>query len=381
VFRPSKPTRFLTALSLALLAGAQVACNHDDNKESGGGAPPPPPPPSSAAAKVNACAGGGGEVKDPVSAGFFPRQVAGYCIDPNGDVTTYGDQGKLKLENVCDLFDGECEVYFKSGLKREVALRYVDGQGSTNAVVVRLGQYADAPGAYAFFTLRVVAEGDPKNASVKPLAGAGGAAAIGRSIAYMWKGPYLVELIFETEDTKASADQIEAWSRDAFTGIARAIGEKLPGAADLPPAAKILPSEHLIPLGISFYAKDVPGFAGAGQGAVGYYADGDKRYRLVSFVRADADAAKDAMKSIRIQPGAVPVKDLGDEASLVVVQESKDQPKAEYVFARQGANVLGVGDEPLALVATQPLDKQTSRLVKDEKMAKLKAWLDKTPKK
>jgi hypothetical protein len=356
-------------LTFAFVALTALGCNKEEKKV--GGDQPPPPPTSSASPTAGGgpCANGGGENKDPVSSAYFPRKSGAYCLDPEGEVKTYGEKGKLSMDEVCTkAFDGECEVYKRFGLKRVVTLRYVDGSGAPSSVEVVLSQFPDAGGAYGMFTKRVVADGDPANASTKPFP-AGAAAAMGKSNAYVWKGPYLAELTFVTEDTKATADQIAAWSKTSIGSIAKEIGDKLPGPADQLPPVKALPQTNLIPLGVSFQPKDALGVTGLGPAAVGFYKDGDKRYRMVSMVLDDEGRAKEAMIALRKRPGSMPVKDIGDEGAAVVIQEGPDRPKVEYVFARKGQAVIGVGDEDLTAS-----DTKATKLSKDEKVSKLKAW-------
>lgn len=360
-------------LGVGILVGLG-ACDKKDEPRS---APPPPPPTPSASTKVDACQGGGGQVKDTVSGGWFPRAAAGFCIDPQGAEKTYGEGGKYSMDEVCTTaFDGECEVYKRFGLHRVVSLRYIDGSGKPSSVEVILSTFADAAGAYAMFTKRVVAEGDPLGASVKPLA-AGTEGAIGRSNAYVWKGPYLAEITFVTEDAKATPDQIAKMSQDASGAIAKELGSKLPGDAAKLPAASALPSANLIPLGVLMIPKDPFGITGAGPAALGYYKDGEKRWRILSVVRPDADQAKDTFKAIRSRPGAAAIKDLGDEAVTVSVAdgEGKDAPKLELLFARKGSTILAVSDEPHVLKGVAA-DKQAAlRLTKDDARALLRTVL------
>ena len=336
---------------------------------------PPPPPPPAASAKPNVCASGGGEVKDPTSKDWLPRTTSGYCIDPNGDAMVYGDKEKHSMDEVCTKeFDGECEIYKKLGLKRVVSLRYVDGSGAPNNVVVFLDQFADPGGAYAMFTTRVVAGADPMKTTVKPLV-AGGAAAVGSTNAYVWKGSYLIELNFVPEDPNMTKEQMATAGRAACSGIGKAIADKLPGTNDKLPAVKALPDANLVSLGVSYVTKDALGVAGLGAAAVGYYKDGDKRYRMLVLLRDDVDQAKDAMKLIKGKPGAFPIKDVGDDAVAMVVQEAKDRPKAEYVFSRKGNAILVVGDEELVLTGGDAPDKLAAlKLTRDEKLVKLRAW-------
>ena len=119
------------ALALALLGG----CRRSTEPEQGV-APPPVP-----SARVGLCKSGGGAVTDAASRAFFPRQVAGYCIDPNGETRAYGADATAPIDQVClEQFDGECEIYKGFGLDRVVTLRYVDGGGTTGEVSVSLAR-------------------------------------------------------------------------------------------------------------------------------------------------------------------------------------------------------------------------------------------------
>ncbi|MGH7297031.1 MAG: DUF6599 family protein, partial [Polyangiaceae bacterium] len=299
-----------------------------------------------------------------------------YCIDPQTEPKTYADNGKLTIDEVCTTaFDGECEVYKRFGLDRVVVLRYVDGTGAPNSVEVNLSRFATPDGAYAMFTKRVVADGDPAKATVKPLA-AGGAGATSSSNAYVWRGQYLAELTFVTEDTKMTPQQMAQANEKATGVIARDIGSKLPGSTDPLPSVALLPAASRIPLGVAYHPKDALSLTGIGPVAVGYYKDGDKRWRDLGMVRADVDAAKEAFRAFKLKAGAIPVKGVGDEAVQVAVQEAADRARAEYIVARKGSTVAAVGDEELVLDPSTPSDKQAPlKLTRDEKIQKLGAIL------
>ncbi|HEY8091561.1 MAG TPA: DUF6599 family protein [Polyangiaceae bacterium] len=360
-------------LALALAPSPLVAACKDDAKSD---TPPPPPPLAASSAHADACAGGGGQDTDSISAPFVPRLAGGYCIDPQSEPKTYGDKGKLSMDEVCTTaFDGECEVYKSFGLDRVVVLRYVDGTGAPNSVEVNLSRFKTADGAYAMFTKRVVADGDPAKATVKPLA-AGAAGATSSSNAYVWRGQYLVELTIVTEDTKMTPAQMAAANEKTTGVIAKDIGGKLPGSTDPLPSAALLPAASRVPLGVSYHPKNALSFQGIGPVAVGYYKEGDRRWRDVAIVRADADAAKEAFRAFKLKPGALPVKGIGDEAVQVLVQEAADRAKAEYLVARKGTTVVAVGDEELVLDPQTPSDKQAPfKLAHDEKLVKLAALL------
>jgi hypothetical protein len=350
-----------------------------DRKRDETGDRPPPPPTSVASAHADTCAEGGGVDSDAISAPLVPRVVGGFCLDPQSEPRTYGDKGKLSMDDVCTTaFDGECEVYKRFGLDRVVVLRYVDGTGAPNSVEVNLSRFATVDGAYAMFTKRVVADGDPARASVKPLV-AGAAGAMSSSNAYVWRGPYLAELTFVTEDTKMTPADMARANEQSTGAIAKDMGGRLPGAAALPAAAAALPVPARIPLGIAYYPKDALGLAGLGPAAVGYYKDGDKRWREVAVVRADVEGAKEALRAFKVRPGSSPLKGVGDEAVHAVVQEGADRAKAEYVGARKGGLLAAVGDEELVLDPSTPTDKQAPfKLTKEEKLQKLSEWLAST---
>ncbi len=356
-----------------------AACNKSDEAER---QPPPPPPavspsPSSSGSGPGAdlCAGGGGQDTDAISAPFIPRTVGHYCLDPQGEPKTYGAQGKLSMDEVCTTaFDGECEVYKRFGLDRVVVLRYVDGSGAPNSVEVNLSRFATSDGAYAMFTKRVVADGDPAGATVKP-APFGAVGATSSSNAYVWRGAYIVELTFVTEDTKMTPEQMAAQNKEATGAIAREIGSRLPGPTDLPPAAAALPASQRVPLGVAYHPKEALGVPGIGPTAVGYYKDGDKRWRAVAVVRPDAEGAKEVFRAFKLKPGSLPLKGVGDEAVQMVVQEAPDRAKAEYLVARHGSLVAAIGDEELVLDPSVPNDKLAPlKLTRDEKLAKLTDW-------
>lgn len=356
----------LFPISLAL------SCSKSDEGRNG----PPPPPPPAATSHGDVCAGGGGQDTDSISAPFLPRVVGGYCLDPQSEPKTYGDKGKLSMDEVCTTaFDGECEVYKRFGLDRVVVLRYVDTSGAPNSVEVNLSRFATPEGAYAMFTKRVVADGDPARASVKSF-DAGALAAESSSNAYVWRGPYMVELTFVTEDTKMTPEGMAKANEQSTGAIARDIGGRLPGPLNPPVAAATLPTASRIPLGVAYHPKDALGLTSIGPLAIGYYADGDKRWRDVAIVRSDVDGAKEAFRAFKLRPGSVPVKALADEAVQVVLQEAPDRAKAEYIVARKGTWVAAVGDEELVLDPAMPADKIASlKLTRDEKLHKLVAWL------
>ncbi|MES1176719.1 MAG: DUF6599 family protein [Myxococcales bacterium] len=349
---------------LALLGGAS-SCNKDRPVERG--APPPP----IASSKPGACASGGGTVKDTVSAAFFPRTAADYCLDPNGEARAFGENAPNSLDAVCtELFDGECEVYKSFGLRRVVTLRYIDGKGSPGAVNVNLSRFSSAEGAYGFFTKRVVADADPAETVPAELQ-AGGMGALGSGIAYVWRADMVAELSYTNE--LEPPDQLKASAQRALPPIAKAMGDLLPGDAHLPKAVSLLPSENRLPMGISYAAKDVLNIAGTGPGAVGFYREGSERYRAFALSRADEDSAKDVLKTLRKVDGAKVLKDTGVDAISFSVRDEESSPLVGWVVGRKGSVVVGVGDE--VFVLRGKADSQAARVPEAKKLERVKAIL------
>src|SRR5215510_12309621 len=158
----------ITALWLAF-----AGCKNDNGSVSKATVAPPVEP------RVGPCAGDGGQVTDPLSAPFFPREMAGYCLDPSRETRVFGDGNGPSIDDICTgAFNGDCGVYTSNGLKRVVQLRYVEGAGSSRSVDVYLSQFISSEGAHATFTKRVIADGDPLETALHKL-DAGAAGAIG----------------------------------------------------------------------------------------------------------------------------------------------------------------------------------------------------------
>ncbi|MEO5726432.1 MAG: DUF6599 family protein, partial [Byssovorax sp.] len=231
-------------------------------------------------------------------------------------------------------------------------------------------RFGTSEGAYAMFTRRVVGDGDPADDSTPRPTPGGGSAALGLGNAYLWRGLYLVELTYNNQDAAEAA--MKTAGEALLPPLVREMGDKLPGETALPPAATALPKENLIPLGIRYITKDLLGDTGSGAGAFGYYRAGDKRYRVAVIARGDADQAKDVLSTLGKVRGAAKEKGIADGA-VRFMHKDGEAPPAEWVFARSGKLVLGVGDEPRALKATMSADEHARvTLSKEEKIERLK---------
>jgi hypothetical protein len=354
-----------------LLALGLTHCDKKPTPEADRGAAPPPIQSS----RPGACASGGGTVKDKVSAGYFPRNAGGYCVDPNGEARAYGESAPADIDKVCtELFDGECETYKEFGLKRVVTLRYIDGKGSPGAVNVNLSHFGSKEGAFAFFTKRVVADADPLESAPAKLE-AGGMAAMGTGIAYVWRDEHVAELSYTNE--LEAPDQLKKSADAVIPAIAKQIGDKLPGDKLPPKAVQALPTASLIPMGISYTTSDALGIKGVGAGAIGFYKDGDKRWRVMSLARPDEDGAKDVVKTLKKQSGAKGLKGVTFDGATFEQREDDSSPKIAWVIGRKGDAVFGIGDEENVLSNDQTAEAAAKvSLSETEKLDHLKKLVE-----
>ena len=343
------------------------ACKSD----SSGRAHPPP----AITAKAGACEGAQDAPRDPIGKSMLPARSGAMCLDPQGSDKAFGEDAERPFDRACDeLLDGECEVYRSFGAVRVLESRYVDDAGSPATLVVHLSKFATAEGAFAMFTSRVVGDGDPASDVTPRALTAPFAGALGVNNAYVVRGPYLAEIVF-TDETAGSTDALRVRAAPHVEPLAREIGAKLPGDPAPPPAVAALPSASRLPLGVRYFTKDVLGVAGVGPGAIGYYRDEGKRYRVVAILRPDADQAKDLLATFAERQGATREKAPHDGMVRFVLQAPGDLP-SEWVLGRARGVVLGVGDEVRVLARTMTSDERSKLLLsRQEKMEKLKGML------
>jgi hypothetical protein len=333
----------LGALAFAALAAAGCKKNEPAPSQSA-----PPPPPEAAPVATDACAAPG-TVDDTVSAAFFPRTVAGACLEPKGDTRTFGERGKSTLEELCTTaFDGECEVYRGFGVKRVVGVRYVEGGGKQGTVEVYVNQFATKAGALGMFSKRVVGESDPADPAAPKPFGAGERSALGTGRGYVWSGEYLVELTYTNDDGSLTQDAFKAAADAVLAPIGKAIGAALPADITALPSVAALPVGSQIPGGVAFYPTDGFGIPHLGPAALGFYRDGDTRFRIIAIAHGDANEAKGEMRLFKTRPKAKPEAGLGEEAVSVELEGGADHPGTGFVIARTGSTVIGVGAEPFA---------------------------------
>ena len=355
--------RFLGLLWLVGTGALVTACSDDPPAKRQ--APPSAP-------KVAAC-GGSPKLNDAANVALLPPKTGEFCIDPTGSDRAYGKGAKADIKEICNLFDGECEIYFGFNVNHVIEARYIDGAGTGATIDVYLSKFDTTTDAFGMYTKRVVGERDPAHPdTAKPIEG-GGSAALGIGNAMIWRGPYLVELT--VNDSNASMKQMRQRSDALLPPLVKAIGGKLSGATELPRAAALLPTAQRLPLGIRQHTKALLGVKGVGGGAFGYYQDGKRRYRMLSIVKDDVAQAKDAMGSLKKVPGALKDKTLVQEAVSFMVQDGGAQ--AQWLVVRDKRRIIGIGDEPRVLRAGMSADEHaTVTLTMDDKRAALKALLE-----
>jgi len=204
-----------------------------------------------------------------VSAPFFPRQSAGYCLDPNGETRVFAKGESCRWTPFApQAFDGECEVYKSFGLKRVVQLRTSTAPGHRVGEIY-LSQFGSPDGAYAMFTSghrgqRVRSR--PRRARWKRAA----RERSGPDERTSGRGPYLAEIQYANEQETPA--QMKASSERLLVPIGTEIGRRFPPSGSAPSASK-LPPDKMVPMGILYAPKDVLGVEGAGVGATGFYKD------------------------------------------------------------------------------------------------------------
>lgn len=360
-------------LVLALGALLLPSCSKNaDKPEPPGPRGAPPPPSAEAKAKPDTCKKAS-EVKDAVSAPFFPPAVGAFCVNPEGETHAFGDKAQGPVDGLCKMIDGGCDLYLKHQAKRVVVFDYVDGAGTGATVNTTLTQFASTEHAYAMFTLRIVGEDDPQRPDMPKKIDVGAPAATGTGSLYVFKGPYLLELSYVNSEESGDEKKLRASADKILPQVARAIAAKLPGGASPPPAAALLPADNQIPLGALYSLNKTLGVEGTGHGAQGFYRDGDRRYRVVAISKDDPDQAKDVLKTFGKIKGSAEEKNLGEGAIRLMLQEQKDDPKAEWVIARKGKALIGVGDDAFALRGGDPTKVS---LTKEDKIKRLKSILD-----
>jgi hypothetical protein len=320
----------------------------------------------SATAKLPAprsvCAQGGGAVSHPTYAAWFPRTVASFCLDPNADQRVFGAKASLPLEDAAELLVVDLDHLGRLGLAEVVTVAYVEDREEPSRVAVTALTFGTQDGAYAFFTERLADAKELGRPAFRPLA-AGAEGVLGEGTAFVVRANAVLRLDFTSR--RLPPERVAAAAEPALTELARAIAERMPGNNVLPPAARLLPAAHRVPLSTRYDAVDLLRLDGVGPGAFAAYDDGARHFRLALFVRADVDAAEDVLSTLRKLPGSRRIKNGPYSATRVVELDPKTGAGTEWIFGQKGVFVAGASFDaaPRAAPRGAPPERDATMLV------------------
>jgi hypothetical protein len=302
--------------------------------------------------------------------GALPRQLAGFCVDAYSRVRSYGSDAPEPIERACEQILGPgCNGGRELGLTRLVALAYRDQRGGSATLDLIVSVFEDADGAYANFTGQLIGERDPLQIGARAFE-APGLAVLDGARAAGWLGRYVVGLQYG--DPPAPSEQRSADAAQRLPDALRRVLETLPNEPDLPLAVQKLPSAHRVPLGARLLLGDVLGIPGIGAGAIGYYRDGEKRWRVLAVVRPDADSARDVLGTLTQSPAVRPIRNAPLEAYAFTERRLPKEPYVGWVVGQRQEVIYGVGDEATALPELMTAEREAAvKLSLADKLVKL----------
>lgn len=316
-----------------------------------------------------------GHVEDAVTRELFPSRVGAVCLDPHADTRVFADDQPLSLSDACtQLVLGDCSSLLAQGLTRVVGHNYLSGEaGSVNAVLL---QFEDTDGAVAFLTDRTLGAVDPVELEVTALTVGAMGGQMGQ-VARFVQGRHVVELIYA--NPRENLQRSLASARQVLPELAAAFAKRLGTRGALPAAVQSLPGEWRLPFGVKYQLDDALGVHGAGAAATGFYRNGRKRWRVLSVVREDADAARDVDRTLQRVVGYHKSKN-SPYGSFQLRFALEGGLTEEWVLARLGNRLWGVGDEARLLTPnlTEP-ERQEICLTRDEKLEQLRRLLVSRP--
>lgn len=302
--------------------------------------------------------------------GPLPRSLGAFCLDSYARVRAFGAGAPQPLERGCEQVlalacgDGRAE-----GLEHLAAFRYTDAGGGSAALDVSAARFGTADAAYAFFTERLLGDGDPAELDAQLIDAPGVAVRLGRRVSG-WLGRYVVTL--SLVDTAAASRELDGAAAASLPGLGRRLMLALPPAPALPIAVQKLPAEHRLPLGTRLVLGDVLGVSGMGAGAIGHYRDGDKRWRVLAVVRADSDSAHDVFGTLARSPSARALFDAPLGALAFTERRLPSEPNVTWVVGQRHEVIYGVGDEAAALPELLSAEREAAvKLAPAEKLALL----------
>jgi hypothetical protein len=305
--------------------------------------------------------------------GAVPPTLGRFQLDPNAAVRAYGADAPASLERACERILGPGCVDGR-GLEHVLALRYVDsqrpeGQGRRASLDVVVSRYQDSESAYATFTTDLIGERDPLELSARPL-DVPGVAVLDAERVSAWIGPYVIGLSYVNESEPS--DRRAALAAAELPDVARRLLAALPAEPDLPLSVQKLPRAQRVPLGARLVPGDALGVLGMGMGAVGYYREGDKRWRVLAIARPDAESARDVLSTLARSPAARRIEKAPLDALAVTERRLPAEPFVGWVVGQRHEVIYGVGDEASVLPEFTPAEREAAvKLSLLDKLVKL----------
>jgi hypothetical protein len=277
--------------------------------------------------------------------GPLPRQLERFTLDPYAEVRAFGTDAMAALERACEqILEPGCAD--GRGLDHVIAARYVEGEGGRATLDVIASRYLDADAAYAAFTDDLIGEQDPLELTARRLDVPGLGVLDGERVAG-WLGRYVISLSYG--DETGPAERRAAGAAASLPEAARRLLAALPAEPNLPLSVQKLPRAHRVPLGARLVRGDALGIPGMGMGAVGYYRDADKRWRVLAIVRPDDESAKDVLSTLGRNPAARSIRNAPLDALAFTERRLPAEPYVAWVVGQRHEVIYGVGDEATAL--------------------------------
>jgi uncharacterized protein DUF6599 len=300
----------------------------------------------------------------------LPVQTDAFCVDAYARVGVYGAGAPDSLARACERVLGPgCQEQPEEGLERVVALRYLVRAAPGSSIDVVLSRFENTAGAYAHFTAATLGENDPAALDLKPLDAAGNALFQSDNV-LGWRGRHVFWLHYSDEQ-QPEADNRLAASRH-LPELAQLLSRSLPLESGLPAPVQRLPEAQRLPLGVRLVLSDALGVPGLGMHAQGYYAEGSKRWRVLTIVRPDAESAKDVLSTLRRHPAAKQINGVPLDTLQFIERRLPTEPVVGWVVGQRAEVVYGIGDEASVLPEFMPAQREAAvKLSLLEKLAKL----------
>jgi uncharacterized protein DUF6599 len=302
--------------------------------------------------------------------GALPQEPPGFCLDPYGTVRVYQPADGVSFARVCERVLGPgCQAEPREGLERVSTLRYLVRAAPGAEVDAVVAQFRSSEGAYAHFTQLVIGDADPASLAVSVLELPGvGVLRTGGVVGY--RGRHVFWLRYAEEQQPPEA-RLRA-ARQHLPELAQLISASLPAEEGLPIPVQKLPLAQRLPLGVRLVLDDALGVSGLGVSAQGYYAEGEKRWRVITIVRPDSESAKDVVSSLLRHPAAKKIKNAPLDAVQFIERRLPSEPHVGWVVGQRAEVVYGIGDEASVLPEFMPAQREAAvKLSLLEKLVKL----------